>query len=154
MALEDEVRQASKQFYAALNSTINGDPGPMMEVWSHGSDASAMHPFGSRSLGWEEVRASWEQAAQAISDRRVSDHQRGVAEEVVVPMGEDGAYSVGTERGQAKIGEELVRVDWRVTNIYRREGGDGRWCTTTPMSPRRWWKPSGCRRAKKGVLEG
>jgi hypothetical protein len=41
MAVEDEVRQASEQFYAALNSTINGDPGPMMEVWSHGSDASA-----------------------------------------------------------------------------------------------------------------
>jgi ketosteroid isomerase-like protein len=123
MALEDEVRQASEQFYAALNSTINGDPGPMMEVWSHGSDASAMHPFGSRSLGWEEVRAGWEQAAQAVSDGRVSDHQRGVAEEVVVPMGEDAAYTVGTERGQAKIGEELIRVDWRVTNIYRREGG-------------------------------
>src|SRR5215208_5968803 len=85
MAVEDEVRQASEQFYAALNSTLNGDPGPMMEVWSHGSDASAMHPFGSRSLGWEEVRASWEQAAQAISDGRVSDHQRGVDEEVVVP---------------------------------------------------------------------
>ena len=95
----------------------------MMEVWSHGSDASAMHPFGSRSLGWEEVRASWEQAAQAIADGRVSDHQRGVDEEVVVPMGDDAAYTVGTERGQAKIGDELVRVDWRVTNIYRREGG-------------------------------
>src|SRR5829696_6275975 len=154
MAVEDEVRQASEQFYAALNSTINGDPGPMMEVWSHGSDASAMHPFGSRSLGWEEVRASWEQAARAISDGRVSDHQRGVDEEVVVPMGDDAAYTVGTERGQAKIGDELVRVDWRVTNIYRREGGDGRWCTTTPMSRRRWWKPSACRRAKKGVVEG
>jgi ketosteroid isomerase-like protein len=30
---------------------------------------------------------------------------------------------MGTERGQAKIGDELVHVDWRVTNIYRREGG-------------------------------
>jgi hypothetical protein len=43
MALEDEVRKASEQFYAALNSTLNGDPEPMMEVWSHGSDASAMY---------------------------------------------------------------------------------------------------------------
>ena len=59
MALEDEVRQASQQFYAALNSTLNGDSSPMMELWSHGSDTSTMHPFGSRSLGWEEVRASW-----------------------------------------------------------------------------------------------
>src|ERR687889_1513187 len=82
-----------------------------------------MHPFASRSLGWEEVRASWEQAAQVISDGRVSDHERGVEEEVVVPIGDDDAYTVGTERGQAKIGEELVRVDWRGTNIYRRGGG-------------------------------
>src|SRR5215208_1038103 len=34
------------------------------------------------------------------------------------------------------------------------KAGDGRWCTTTPMSRRRWWKPSACRRAKKGVVEG
>ena len=67
MAAEDEIRQASEQFYAALNRALDGDSSPMEEIWSHGSDASAMHPFGSRSLGWEEVRAGWEQAAQAFS---------------------------------------------------------------------------------------
>ena len=67
MALQDEVRQASEQFYAALNSTLDGDSGPMEEIWSHGSDVSAMHPPGGRMVGWEEVGASWEQAAQAFS---------------------------------------------------------------------------------------
>jgi hypothetical protein len=43
MAVEDEIQQASEQFYAALNRTINGDPGPMMEVWSHGSDYTPPH---------------------------------------------------------------------------------------------------------------
>ncbi len=28
MAVEDEIQQASEQFYAALNRAINGDPGP------------------------------------------------------------------------------------------------------------------------------
>ena len=116
MALEDEIRQASERFYAALNRTTNGDPGPMMEVWSHGSDVSAMHPFGSRSLGWEEVRASWEQAAQAFSDGQVE-----LDDLVVVPVAGDTAYTLGTEHGQAKIGEESIRIDWRATNIYRRE---------------------------------
>jgi hypothetical protein len=64
MAAEDEVRQASERFYAALNSMLNGDSSPMEEIWSHGSDVSAMHPFGGRMVGWEEVGASWEQAAQ------------------------------------------------------------------------------------------
>src|SRR5918995_1063798 len=111
MAAEDEVRQASEQFYAALNSTINGDPGPMMEVWSHGSDASAMHPFGGRSLGWEEVRAGWEQAAQAFSGGQVT-----LDEMVVFAISEDAAYTLGTEHGQGKVGEQTLRIDWRGAN--------------------------------------
>jgi len=119
MTVEDEVRQASGQFYAALNRVLNGDPGPMVEVWSHSSDVSSMHPFGRRSLGWEEVRAGWEQAAQALSDGQVS-----LDDSVVVPIADDVAYTLGTEHGQAKAGDESIRVDWRVTNIYRREGGE------------------------------
>ena len=120
MAAEDEVRQASEQFYAALNREINGDPGPMVEVWSHGSDVATMHPLGGRELGWEEVRAGWEQAAQAISDGQIS-----LDDLVVVPIADDVAYTLGTEHGQMQIGGESVRIDWRATNIYRRE--DGEW---------------------------
>jgi ketosteroid isomerase-like protein len=116
MAAEDEVQQASEQFYAALNRTLDGDSSPMEQIWSHGSDVSAMHPFGSRSLGWEEVRAGWEQAAQAFSDGQVA-----LDEMVVVPISGDAAYTLGTEHGQAKVGDASIGIDWRVTNIYRRE---------------------------------
>ena len=119
MAAEDEIRQASEQFYEALNCELNGDPGPMMEVWSHGSDVATMHPLGGRELGWEEVRGGWEQAAQAFSDGQIS--LDGL---VVVPLADDVAYTLGTEHGQGKLGDEPVRIDWRVTNIYRREGGE------------------------------
>jgi ketosteroid isomerase-like protein len=40
---------------------------------------------------------------------------------VVVPITEDAAYTSGTEHGQGRIGDETVRIEWRVTNIYRRE---------------------------------
>jgi ketosteroid isomerase-like protein len=40
---------------------------------------------------------------------------------VVVPISEDAAYTLGTEHGEARIGDETVGIDWRVTNIYRRE---------------------------------
>ena len=116
MAAEDEVRQASEQFYAALNRTLDGDSGPMEQIWSHGSDVSAIHPFGGRTLGWEEVRDSWEQAAQAFSGGQVA-----LDEMDVVPITEDAAYTLGTEHGQATIGDATVGIDWRVTNIYRRE---------------------------------
>ena len=119
MAIEDEIRQASERFYAALTRALNGDLGPMMEVWSHGSDAATMHPLGGRELGWEEVRAGWEQAAQAFSEGQVS-----LDDLVVVPVTEDAAYTLGTEYGQAKVGDEPVRIDWRATNVYRREAGE------------------------------
>jgi ketosteroid isomerase-like protein len=119
MALEDEIRQASEQFYAALNRMINGDPEPMMEVWSHGSDVATMHPLGGRETGWEEERASWEQVAQGFSDGQVS--LDGL---MIVPLSDDVVYTLGTENGQAKLGDETVGVDWRVTNIYRREEGE------------------------------
>ena len=119
MAVEDEIRQASEQFYAALNRTINGDSGSMMEVWSHGSDVTALHPLGGRETGWREVRASWEQVAQEFSDGQVS-----IEGLVVVPLSDDVAYTLGHEHGQATLGEETVGIDWRVTNIYRREEGE------------------------------
>ena len=76
-----------------------------------------MHPFGGRLLGWEEVRDSWEQAAQAFSDGRVA-----LDEVVVVPISEDAAYTLGTERGQGKVGEQTVRIDWRYERLPSRSG--------------------------------
>jgi ketosteroid isomerase-like protein len=74
-----------------------------------------MHPSGGRMVGWEEVGASWEQAAQAFSGGVALDDM------VVVPITEDAAYTSGTEHGQGRIGDEMVRIEWRMTNIYRRE---------------------------------
>src|ERR671921_608610 len=120
MAVEDEIQQASEQFYAALNRAINGDPGPIIEVWSHGSDVATMHPLGGRETGWEEVRASWEQVAQGFSDGQVS-----IEDLVVVPLADDVAYTLGHEQGQATLGEETVGIDWRGMNNSR--GGEGEW---------------------------
>ena len=38
-------------------------------------------------------------------------------------VGEDLAYEIGSERGTATIAGESVTIDQRVTNVYRREGG-------------------------------
>src|SRR5215211_9549971 len=84
----------------ALNRALEeSDTGPMGEIWSHSSDVSAMHPFGGRMVGWEEVGDSWEQAAQAFSGGQVA-----VDDMVVVPISEDAAYTLGTEHGEARIG--------------------------------------------------
>jgi hypothetical protein len=71
MSTEDEVRQACDQYYAALNHMLNGDAELMMEVWSHSSDVTVMHPVAGLPVGWEQVRASWEQFAHLCSGGQV-----------------------------------------------------------------------------------
>src|SRR5579864_1798487 len=97
MAAEDEVRQASDRFYAALNRMLTGDAGPMSEVWSQGPDATTMHPLGGRQVGWEQVRPTWEQVAQIASQGQVRLHDQ------LVRAGGDLAYEVGTERGEGTL---------------------------------------------------
>jgi ketosteroid isomerase-like protein len=117
MAAEDEVRQASDQVYAALNRMANGDAGPMIEVWSHTSDVSTMHPIGGREVGWEQVRGPWEQVASLAADGQIT------LKDSEIWVAGDMAYQIGTEAGKAKFGGHPVSFDHRVTNIYRREAG-------------------------------
>jgi ketosteroid isomerase-like protein len=114
---EDEVRKASNQFYAALNRMLNGDAGPMLEVWSHSPDVTAMHPLPGRLVGWEEVRALWEQLAPQATNGQVSIRDQ------LIRVGGDLAYELNAEYGEVTLGGQRVPIEHRVTNIYRREAG-------------------------------
>jgi ketosteroid isomerase-like protein len=116
MSVEDEVRGASAQFYAALNRMTDGSAAPMAEIWSHGA-VTTMHPIGGRQVGWDEVRGSFEQVAGLASGGHVE-----LRDQSIQVLG-DVAYEVGIEYGQAKLAGEQIRIEHRVTNIYRREAG-------------------------------
>jgi ketosteroid isomerase-like protein len=113
---KDEVRKASEQFYAALNSMLNGNAGPMSDIWSHSADVTTMHPIGGREVGWDQVRGSWEQVAKLASDGKV-----GLKDQLIRVNGKM-AYEVGIEYGQFKLAGHEVNAEYRVTNIYQREG--------------------------------
>jgi ketosteroid isomerase-like protein len=117
MSTEDEVRQASDQFYTALNRMADGDATPMMEVWSHTSDVTTMHPLGGREVGWEQVRGPWEQFAAIASNGQVTLRDR------LIRVVGDVAYELGIESGEVTIAGQYVSFEQRVTNIYRREAG-------------------------------
>jgi ketosteroid isomerase-like protein len=117
MTTKDEVRQASKQFYAALNRMAAGDAGAMSDIWSHGPLVTALHPIGSRSLGWEAVKESFAHVAQIASDGRIE------LKDQLVHVAGEVAYEVGIEHGQLKLAGQQVSIEHRVTNIYQREGG-------------------------------
>lgn len=118
MSTEDQVRQASKRFYAALNSMANGDPTPMADAWSHGDGVTTMHPIGGREIGWNEVEGPWQQVAGLSSEGRVSLANQHIQ------ASEDMAVEVGDEQGQLTMAGEVVSIAQRVTNVYRREEGE------------------------------
>jgi ketosteroid isomerase-like protein len=76
-----------------------------------------MHPIGGREVGWEAVRASFEQVAQMASDGNVE-----LKDQLVQVAGEI-AYETGTEQGRLTLAGHQATIEHRVTNIYRRQAG-------------------------------
>lgn len=114
MSADDEVRAVSDQFYVALSHM---DVPQMQSIWSQSNTVTTMHPMGGEQVGWPDVRKSFEEAAGAMTDVRVELVDRRIQ------TGEDLAYETGIERGRGKIAGEQVEIEHRVTNVYRREGG-------------------------------
>jgi ketosteroid isomerase-like protein len=77
-----------------------------------------MHSIGGRQIGWDEVRASWESQAKICSNGqlRLSDQR--------IYVGSDFSYELGTEHLDVLLAGNEVHTNFRVTNIYRREGSD------------------------------
>ncbi len=115
MSAEDEVRDASAKFYAALNSMATGDASKISDIWSHSETVTTMHPIGGEQTGWTAVRESFEQVSGLATDGHVE-----LADQVI-HTGSELAYETGTERGRIKVAGEQVTIDQRVTNVYRRE---------------------------------
>src|SRR6476469_6092364 len=116
MAIENDVRAASEEFYSALNRMLNGDAGPLGDIWSHSATVTTMHPIGGREVGWDQVRGSWEQVAKIVSGGQIK------LEDQFVQIIGDMAYELGVEHGQYTLAGKPVAADYRVTNIYRRDG--------------------------------
>jgi ketosteroid isomerase-like protein len=76
-----------------------------------------MHPIGGREVGWDAVRASFEQVAQLASEGEVE------LKDQLIRVAGDVACEVGVEYGRLTLAGQQVIIDHRVTNIYHREGG-------------------------------
>jgi ketosteroid isomerase-like protein len=117
MSAETEVRDASKQFYDALNRMIGGDAGAMSAVWSHAANVTTMHPIGGREVGWDAVKGSWEGVAGLASGGKVE-----LQDQLIRVVG-DMAAEIGVEVGQFMLAGTQINANHRVTNLYQREGG-------------------------------
>lgn len=116
MSTVDEVREASKKFYAGLNRMANGESNTLAAAWSQNGNAVAMHPIGGREVGWKAVENSFNQVAGVASDGKIE-----LKDQLIHVLG-DAAYEVGIEKAQFKIGGQMVKGEIRVTNIYQKDG--------------------------------
>jgi len=117
MSTKQEVLKAAEQFYAALNSMLNGDAGPLADIWSHESHVTTMHPIGGREVGWDSVWESWVNVAKIATDGQVALNDR------IIEITGEVAYELGVEEGHFRLDGEPLQISSRVTNIYRREAG-------------------------------
>jgi ketosteroid isomerase-like protein len=117
MSTEDEVRNASKQFYIGLNRMANGDGGPLADIWSHSAGVTTMHPIGGREVGWDAVRASFEKVAGLASEGKIE------LKDQFIRVAGDVACEAGIEHGHIKLAGQQVTIEHRVTNVYQREAG-------------------------------
>jgi ketosteroid isomerase-like protein len=118
MSTEQTIRDFVDRFYAAINQMLNGRGEPMEPLWSHGPEATVMHPDGTREMGWEEVRGAFRGWAAAVKDGRIEP--REVAIRLVTS---DVAVVTAHETGRGTIAGQAVEVDARATLVLRREGG-------------------------------
>lgn len=117
MSTENEVRNASNQFYAALNKMVNGNPQSLSDIWSHDSAVTTMHPIGGRQVGWQDVWETWDKTAQAASEGQVT------LKDQLIRVAGDMAYEIGIENAGFSLAGHKVTDQVRVTNIYQKEGG-------------------------------
>jgi hypothetical protein len=116
---EADLRAANGQFYAALRAVIAGDGSAMDGIWAHEPGVTTMHPLGGRQVGWDAVRASWQQVSGIGVRTNMDAHDL-----TATVVGETGIVT-GTESDHLDLFGRTLDYSARVTNVFRNEGG--RW---------------------------
>ena len=96
----------------------NGDTDPRLAVWSSEEPVTVLGAWMSGS-GQQEVRDLFRRLEASFSDCTSFEH-----EIVAADIEGDMAYTVGYEHTRASVDGEPRAYTLRVTQVYRREGGD------------------------------
>lgn len=119
--MTDEFSATLERVEAAIAAMGTGDPQPYKDCWAMSPDATLFGAWGPIEKGHDAVTSTFEWVGSRFSDGTLaSDYS-------VVDSSGDFAYTVGFERGMARIdGGELRPMTIRVTHIYKRIDGEWR----------------------------
>jgi ketosteroid isomerase-like protein len=119
MPTSDDFQQAIAEVQAALRQLVQGDPDPLIALWSHAPDVTSLNGMGTNEQGWERIGPQVEWIARQFRDGQID------FELLASGVSGDLAYTVWFETGQARLfgREEFTPTALRITHIYRREAG-------------------------------
>lgn len=111
----DSVIEAYRQ---ALHAFVNGDPRPVLDLFSEHDDVTLANPLGPTRRGRTEVEKASEEAAANFKGGSLR------FEEVSRYSSSELAYVHDIQRVEAHSAgsDDIVRISLRVTTIFRREG--------------------------------
>ena len=111
----------------------DGDAGPRFEIWSTNEPVTVLGAW-KAATGQQEVRELFRLLEDSFSDCTSYAH-----DVVAADVSGDMAYTVGYEHTSASINGEPRTYTLRVTQVYRREGGEWkvahRHADTVPEDP-------------------
>jgi ketosteroid isomerase-like protein len=112
------VRDATLNYYVALNSVLKGDVDPMSKVWSHASDVLDMPSSGGRVSGWNAILDAY----RGLTHQGITGSI--VPSQVTVAVAGNLAFSTCVETGETRAsgGYPVIHHE-RATNIFRLENG-------------------------------
>lgn len=96
----------------------NGDAAPRLAIWSRLEPVTVLGAW-KQANGPQEVGELFAQLERTFSDCTSYSHEV-IAADVIGDL----AYTVGYEHTQASVEGQPRKYTLRVTQIYRREGGD------------------------------
>lgn len=104
------------EFYDAFN---NRDMYKMSRNWAQNDEIAMDNPLGGIKRGWDEIRAVYERIFNGPTKVYVEFYDYTIHET------KEMFYAVGRERGEFRIGGNIVKLAIRTTRIFKLF--DGQW---------------------------
>lgn len=104
------------QFYRAFNTR---DIMLMSKNWAQTEDIAMDNPLGDIKKGWDEIKAVYERIFNGPARVYVEFYDYTIHET------KEMFYAIGRERGEFRIGDNIVKLAIRTTRIFKLF--DGQW---------------------------
>ena len=118
--MAEDLGEFVDRCHAALTQQSQGDPQPLLHLWSHGDDVTVMAAVGGYQVGFEAVSKllTWASTAQKF--------EGWSAENLVTLADAQFGMTVELEHYALDVDGEDKGMTLRATQVYRRENAEWR----------------------------